>query len=133
MYQLIVKGEQGKYVLGDSSVVDLPAETLEEAKEQAKEVLYGFPSKWGVSLQHNGRIRFYLDGYDDVYNKYEAGPFLSEHQRVYSATLVKVEEVVDLEPLRNEISEAKARLTKEVELKQKRAQLEKLKAELGET
>lgn len=104
-FQLIVQGERGKYTRGDSLVIDLQGDTLEEAKKDAERQLVGehswWTSAWLNDYTGHMKLHVWLDGEDRL----EHAPLLDEYaEHVYVAWIVTVAETVDLDALRTEIA-----------------------------
>lgn len=131
LFQLIVKGESGKYAAGDSQVIDLNATTIDGAREEAKIRLGGDPSMWKGSWTAGGQFYLCLDGDDAFYHRYGHSTLLGRDARVYSASVVEVHEIVELKPLRDAIRDFTVEEKRRKERERDEADLERLQKKLG--
>ncbi len=122
-YQLVVRGQGGKYSSEDCCVYDLEAQTREEAAEEAKVHLYGHRDQWKVEPVKNkhrrdekiirgprGIVRWTTvkDGLSVQLDPNGAisgnnGSFYVEAEGVAAAWLVETHGHFDIEGLRQEI------------------------------
>lgn len=101
-YQLILEGEKSGYTLGDSKVITLFSQTLEDAQLEAKEILWGDPDKWKTRVWGPGSVTVDLDPDEEMAL---AGPYLSRGQpKVLSAHIVLFGERIDIDGMKYEIN-----------------------------
>jgi hypothetical protein len=116
-YELIIRGERGKYTRGDCMVIDLAGDTLDEALKSAELQLVGDRKSWRAGwsdsfnfgppeqLQlvgaHGKKLRVWLnpDGEVDLSH----GVLLEGEEAVQEAWIVEVMGSVNLVKLREEI------------------------------
>jgi hypothetical protein len=107
-FQLIVKGESGKYTRGDCAVIDLDGDTIEEARASARLQLVGDRTLWQAGWRKNYDNEMELVVWlnpDDALDLYH-GVLLNpdrETEVVHQAWIVQVAEHVGLDTLRNEV------------------------------
>ena len=109
-YQLIVRGEYGKYTRGNCAVYDLSSTTLEEAVEESKRRLYGDRSQWKVEWgrRFSGENRepvLQLDPEDSI--RMTGNILFEDEEEVVAAWVVESHHVIDLGALRKEMSDFK--------------------------
>ena len=134
-FQLIVK-TQDSPSRGESISIDMLAETIKEAREEAKRRLRGDPHRWKGQLDswHDEKImRTLLD--PDGHALKELGPagslFLdSRHIYVASAHIVRYQEDVDVDQLRDEIKAWQKIESARLEREHDEAELERLRKKL---
>lgn len=133
-FQLIVKGESGKYTDGDSKIIDMDATTIEEAREEAKIRLGGDPSMWEGSFGRNdNEFRVYLDPADEFYMKYDHCVVLDRDEHVYSAHIVEVHDTVDIKELQDKIRDFTVEEKRRMERERDEAELKRLQQKLAAT
>lgn len=126
-FQLIVQGEQGEHIRGDSQVVDLEGDTPEEAMAHARRLLVGDKDQWVGTLTKDWRrvqgieVRLSDDGVE---------PLTPGAEYVFSAQIVEVHESVDLDALRGEVSQWSNEEMARLETERDKAELERLRRKL---
>lgn len=109
-YQLILEGEKSGYTLGDSKIITLDSETLEDAQLEAKELLWGDPDKWKIRTWGPGSVTVDLDPDEEIRL---AHPYLSRGRaKVLSAHIVLFAERIDIDGMRDEIDSRVAAINK---------------------
>ena len=110
-YQLIVRGERGRHVRGDCAVINLKAESLEGAQEEARLNMVGDRSMWLAKMQkdHSGKLvmNVWLHPDDALYDRMELPcGVIFDHQDevVFEAWIVQVATLVPLDSLKKEIA-----------------------------
>jgi hypothetical protein len=98
-YQLILEGEKSGYTLGDSKVITLFSQDLEDAQLEAKEILWGDPDKWETRVWGPGSVTVDLDPDGSM------EPLLSRGRvGVLSAHIVLFAERIDIDSMKEEIA-----------------------------
>ncbi len=135
-FQLIVI-TQDSPSRGTSTSIDMLAETIEEAREEAKRRLRGDPHRWKGELDsyHGEKImRTLLDPNSHVVKEFGDGHSLflnSRHIYVASAHIVRYQEDVDVDQLRNEIKAWHTIESARLEREDDEAELERLRKKLA--
>lgn len=117
-YQLVVRGEHGKYTRGDCAVYDLRAQTEEDAEKEAKRFLYADPTKWEAKRKKDWRgnqvIVVDLDPGDEI-RMHDDILLDGRDEPVHAAWIVEVRGHFDIKGLQQEIEDFKESKRPELE------------------
>lgn len=135
-FQLIVRGESGKYTRGDCAVIDIDGDTLDEARAAARVHLVGDRKLWqaGWRKDYNDEMKLVVwlnpDDALDLYHGVLLRPD-REAEVVHEAWIVEVGEHVDVDTLRNEVRDWKVEQKRTLEQDPEYQQYIALKRKFG--